>query len=286
MGARTPRVGRVPGSHGAFRRCTGPATPTSMQDHAIEYLSAHSSGSPNNVQTHCKLCPVQQVAARVGLKRCPPDAHGEANLNLGTSQSVLHQPSFPLLSTSALIQVMPVIGRSCRCGCLPSTARLCTARQLCVLGAAVDRVVAKWDSRDDADRCAGASRQKLLSLGFLAVPVEVPYRHLLRAGLAAYPITLTHAGLRCCRMGFLLRHSFGVDRARSVKIPDEYIANGCPGVDHLATESVLGDKPGFAEDREVFARGRRGDIEGWSCCISSSWQRGAERTPCWRRGST
>ncbi len=61
-----------------------------MQDHAIEYLSAHSSGSPNNVQTPFKLCPVQQLAARVGLKKCPPDAHGEANLNLGTSQSVAH----------------------------------------------------------------------------------------------------------------------------------------------------------------------------------------------------
>ncbi len=70
-----------------FGRCTGPATPTSMQDHAIEYLSAHSRGSPNNGQTHFKLCPVQQLAARVGLKRTP-DAHGEANLNLGTSQSV------------------------------------------------------------------------------------------------------------------------------------------------------------------------------------------------------
>jgi len=58
-----------------------------MQDHAIEYLSAHSRGSPNNVQTHFKLCPVQQLAARVGLKRTP-DAHGEANLNLDTSQSV------------------------------------------------------------------------------------------------------------------------------------------------------------------------------------------------------
>jgi len=59
-----------------------------MQDNAIEHLSPHSSGSPNNVQTHCKLCPVQQVVARVGLKKYPPDAHGEANLNLGTSQSV------------------------------------------------------------------------------------------------------------------------------------------------------------------------------------------------------
>ena len=59
-----------------------------MQDNTIEYLSAHSSGSPNNAQTHCKLRPVQQPAARVGLKRCPPDAHGEATLNLGTSQSV------------------------------------------------------------------------------------------------------------------------------------------------------------------------------------------------------
>jgi len=49
----------------AFGRCTGPATPTSMQDHAIEHLSAHSTGSPNNVQRHCKLGPVQQLAARV-----------------------------------------------------------------------------------------------------------------------------------------------------------------------------------------------------------------------------
>ncbi len=68
-----------------------------MQDHAIEYLSAHSSGSPDNVQTHCKLSPVQQLTARVGLKRFPPDAHGEANRNLGTSQSVAAQMSFPLL---------------------------------------------------------------------------------------------------------------------------------------------------------------------------------------------
>jgi len=58
-----------------------------MQDNAIEYLSAHSSGSPNNVQTHFKLCLVQQLTARVGLKRFPL-AYGEANLNLGTSQSV------------------------------------------------------------------------------------------------------------------------------------------------------------------------------------------------------
>jgi len=56
-----------------------------MQDNTIEYLSAHSSGSPNSVQTHCKLCPVQQLAARVGLKKCPPGAHGEADLNLDTS---------------------------------------------------------------------------------------------------------------------------------------------------------------------------------------------------------
>ena len=45
-------------------------------------------GSPNNVQTHCKLCPVQQLAARIGLKKCPPRRPCEANLNLGTSQSV------------------------------------------------------------------------------------------------------------------------------------------------------------------------------------------------------
>ncbi len=60
----------------AFGRCTGPATPTSMQDNAVECLSAHSRGSPNNVETHCKLCSVQQLAARVGLKRWPPDAGG------------------------------------------------------------------------------------------------------------------------------------------------------------------------------------------------------------------
>jgi len=58
-----------------------------MQDHAIEYLSAHSRGSPNNVQTHFKLRPVQQLAAGRS-QEIPPDAHGEANLNLGTSQSV------------------------------------------------------------------------------------------------------------------------------------------------------------------------------------------------------
>jgi len=50
--------------------------------------TALNTASPNNVQTHCKLCPVQQLAARVGLKRFPPDAVGESNLNLGTSQSV------------------------------------------------------------------------------------------------------------------------------------------------------------------------------------------------------
>ena len=33
--------------------------------------SALTAASPNNVQTHCKLCPVQQLAARVGLKRFP-----------------------------------------------------------------------------------------------------------------------------------------------------------------------------------------------------------------------
>jgi hypothetical protein len=76
-----------------------------MEDRAIEYLSAHSSGSPNNVQTHCTLGSVQHLVARVRHNRCPPDGHGEANLNHDTSQSVLHQPSFPLLSTSALIQV-------------------------------------------------------------------------------------------------------------------------------------------------------------------------------------
>jgi len=55
---------------------------------AARFCGALGAVSPNNVQTHCKLCPVQQLAARVGLKKCPPDAHGEANLNLGTSQSV------------------------------------------------------------------------------------------------------------------------------------------------------------------------------------------------------
>ena len=50
--------------------------------------TALNTASPNNVQTHCKLCAVQQLAARVGLKKFPPDAHGEANLNLATSQSV------------------------------------------------------------------------------------------------------------------------------------------------------------------------------------------------------
>jgi len=59
-----------------------------MQDNAIEHLSPHSSGSPDNVQTHCKLRPVQHLVTRVGLEREPPDAHGEASRNLGTSQSV------------------------------------------------------------------------------------------------------------------------------------------------------------------------------------------------------
>jgi len=55
----------------AFGRCTGPATPTSMQDRAIEYLSAHSSGSPNNVQTHCKLRPVRKSPRRSVSKDAP-----------------------------------------------------------------------------------------------------------------------------------------------------------------------------------------------------------------------
>jgi len=43
-------------------------------------------GNPN-IETHCKLGSVQQLAARVGLKR-PPCRPWRANLNLGTSQSV------------------------------------------------------------------------------------------------------------------------------------------------------------------------------------------------------
>ena len=36
-----------------------------MQDHAIEYLSAHSRGSPNNVQTHFKHWGFNRMAAVV-----------------------------------------------------------------------------------------------------------------------------------------------------------------------------------------------------------------------------
>ncbi len=43
--------------------------------HTDRLIGALDPASPNNVQTHCKLCPVQQLAARIGLKKCPPGAH-------------------------------------------------------------------------------------------------------------------------------------------------------------------------------------------------------------------
>ncbi len=74
-----------PAPPGSTTPCPLPGGSCSTPDRLIGALDP---ASPNNVQTHCKLGPVQQLAARVSLKRCPPDAHGEANLNLGTSQSV------------------------------------------------------------------------------------------------------------------------------------------------------------------------------------------------------
>ena len=42
-----------------------------QKDHRDFRTTVHVGVNPNNVQTHCKLCPVQQLAARVGLKEFP-----------------------------------------------------------------------------------------------------------------------------------------------------------------------------------------------------------------------
>jgi len=57
--------------------------------HTDRLIGALDPANPNNVQTHFTLCPVQQLTARVGRKRCPPDMSHRGPVDL-QSYFVIH----------------------------------------------------------------------------------------------------------------------------------------------------------------------------------------------------
>ncbi len=184
-GLATPRVGRFPGSHEAFGRCTGPAPPTSKTTPLS--TSPRTAAAAPIMSRHTSSSARSSNSPRGSVSRDPPDAHGEANLNLGTSQSVCCQLSFPLLSTSALIQVMPVIGRSCRCERLRQLHCATTA-----IYASRERQSSSWSQGRTRGKRAGPpalvqAGSVLPCSGCPAVPFEVPYRASLPGGSCGTP---------------------------------------------------------------------------------------------------